>query len=113
MLGGLWAGLQTNITVSWIWYGYGSLAYLGAIGLLLAGIPTYARQLHIGYQRLKTFRRYAVIFVGVSLAFPLIWILTPAALGVLNLDGEVIAFLPFDLATKVVLMYSVVRAGEG
>jgi len=112
MLGGLWAGLQTDALTGWIWYGYGSLAYLGVILLLLIRLPGFASTLEVASHRLRSFKRYALLFVIISLAFPLIWLFTPAALNWLSLDGEVIAFLPFDLTTKVVLMYAVTREGE-
>lgn len=111
MVGGLFAGLQVDPFVSWIWYGYGSLAYLGSIWLLLKSIPAAAERLSISQKRLTAYRRYALFYVGISLAFPVIWFFTPAALGQLSLNGEVIAFLPFDLATKVGLMFFVARDG--
>ena len=113
MAGGLFAGLQTDPVIGWIWYGYGSLAYLGSVVLLLITIPKAAEQKNsISLNQLTAYRRYASVFVVLSLAFPVIWFFTPAALGQLTLDGEVIAFLPFDLATKVGLMVFVSRAGE-
>ena len=113
MVGGLFAGLQTDPVIGWIWYGYGSLAYLGSVVLLLITIPKAAEQKNsVSPDRLRSYRRYASVFVVLSLAFPVIWFFTPAALGQLTLDGEVIAFLPFDLATKVGLMVFVSRAGE-
>ena len=112
MAGGLFAGLQTEPVIGWIWYGYGSLAYLGSVVLLLFTIPKAAEQKSLSLDRLRAYRRYASIFVLISLAFPVIWFFTPAALNQLTLDGEVIAFLPFDLATKVGLMVYVSRIGE-
>lgn len=112
MLGGLLAGLQTEPMIAWIWYGYGSLAYLGVVLLLLFTVPQFAQQTAGSSTRLRAYRRYAAIFVGLSLAFPVVWFFTPAALGQLSLDGEVMAFLPFDLATKVGLMFAVTQAGE-
>lgn len=112
MFGGLLAGLQTEPVIGWIWYGYGSLAYLGSVFLLLFAIPKSAEQLSVAPSRLKAYRRYAAIYIGITLAFPIIWLFTPAALGQLTLNGEVIAFLPFDLATKVGLMIFVARKGE-
>src|SRR6056297_1748144 len=111
MAGGLFAGLQTDPVIGWVWYGYGSLAYLGSVVLLLITIPKVAEQKSLSPDRLRAYRRYASLFVAISLAFPVIWFFTPAALGQLTLDGEVIAFLPFDLATKVGLMVVVTRAG--
>jgi len=111
MAGGLFAGLQTDPVIGWVWYGYGSLAYLGSVVLLLITIPKVAEQKSLSPDRLRAYRRYASLFVVISLAFPVIWFFTPAALGQLTLDGEVIAFLPFDLATKVGLMVVVTRAG--
>ena len=111
MAGGLFAGLQTDPVIGWVWYGYGSLAYLGSVVLLLITIPKVAEQKSLSPDRLRAYRRYASLFVVISLAFPVIWFFTPAALGQLTLDGEVIAFLPFDLATKVGLMVVVSRAG--
>src|SRR6056297_756781 len=113
MAGGLFAGLQTDPVIGWIWYGYGSLAYLGSVVLLLITIPKAAEQKNsISLNQLTAYRRYASVFVVLSLAFPVIWFFTPAALGQLTLDGEVIAFLPFDLATKVGPMVFVSGAGE-
>ena len=111
MAGGLFAGLQTDPVIGWVWYGYGSLAYLGSVVLLLITIPKVAEQKSLSPDRLRAYRRYASLFVVISLAFPVISFFTPAALGQLTLDGEVIAFLPFDLATKVGLMVVVTRAG--
>lgn len=112
MAGGLFAGLQTDPVIGWVWYGYGSLAYLGSVVLLLNTIPKAAEQKSVSQDQLRAYRRYASVFVVLSLAFPVIWFFTPAALGQLTLDGEIIAFLPFDLATKVGLMVFVSRAGE-
>lgn len=112
MLGGLLAGLQTEAFVGWLWYGYGSLAYLGSLLLLFIAIPKEARQTSIAARRVNAYRRYAALFTGITLAFPLIWLFTPAALAQLTLNGEVMAFLPFDLATKVGLMIFVTRTGE-
>ncbi|MFW6348604.1 MAG: bacteriorhodopsin, partial [Cyclonatronaceae bacterium] len=92
--------------------GYGSLAYLGSVVWLLFIIPKTADLMSVAPGRLRAYRRYAFIFVVISLAFPIIWFFTPAALGQLSLNGEVIAFLPFDLATKVGLMFFVSRTGE-
>lgn len=112
MFGGLLAGLQTEPVIGWLWYGYGSLAYLGCVLLLLFTIPKTAEQLSVAASRVKAYRLYSAIYIGITLAFPVIWLFTPAALGQLTLNGEVIAFLPFDLATKVGLMIFVARKGE-
>ncbi|WP_340102861.1 bacteriorhodopsin [Rhodohalobacter sp. 8-1] len=112
MFGGLLAGLQTEPVIGWIWYGYGLLAYLGCVLLLLFTIPKAAEKLSVDPGRLKAYRRFAAIYVLITLAFPVIWLFTPAALGQLTLNGEVIAFLPFDLATKVGLMIFVARKGK-
>lgn len=112
MFGGLLAGLQTEPVIGWFWYGYGSLAYLGSVLLILFTIPKTAEQISVAPGRLKAYRLYSAIFIGITLAFPIIWFFTPAALGQLTLNEEVIAFLPFDLATKVGLMIFVAHKGE-
>lgn len=112
MFGGLLAGWQTEAVMGWFWYGYGSLAYLASILLLFVAIPQTARHQSVAPHRLNAYRRFAVLYTVITLAFPLIWLFTPAALGQLTLNGEVIAFLPFDLATKVALVIFVARTGE-
>lgn len=112
MLGGLLAGWQTEAAMGWLWYGYGSLAYFACIWLLFVSIPQTAGKHSVAARRLKAYRRYAALYTVITLAFPLIWLFTPAALGQLTLDGEVMAFLPFDLATKVVLLIFATRRGE-
>ncbi|MFB6123167.1 MAG: bacteriorhodopsin [Haloferacaceae archaeon] len=95
---GVVAGLLPR-PLGWVSFGVGSLAYVGLLYLLLSVLP---RQAALDHDRVDAvFTKLRNLTVVLWTLYPVVWVLSPLGLGLLQTSTEALVVTYLDLLSKV------------
>lgn len=96
----LFAGASVDPVPRWTWYGLGAAAYSIALWLAFVRVPSHARRRRTSEDRRRRYRMLLRVLVGVSVFYPVWWVVAPTGLGWVTEATALLGFAGLDVMSK-------------